>query len=429
MYRFEENPIHLLKKYPKFARLWLASAISSFGDRFNDLAIPIYVFMLTDSALHLGIAFAVQTATSLLIGFFAGALVDRLPRKAVMVGADVFRLVIFVFVAFTTIMTAPLAFKLGVIYFLAFLSSAADTFYRPAKGALLPQLVDQKDILAVNSLDQGTRTIAMVLGFAAAGFTLEALGVFAAFMFNAATFLVSGIMLWSIAHKEEAPEDKRGVTIVSDVLSGFSYTFKKPILKKLISVNTLAAIGMGGLTPLILLLSHRILGSGDYGLAILEMLFSVGLALALFYVGARLKDMSRGVLMSRSWFAFGLTNLFAFGIPTLLVMSGVSNIAVLLAIAALLYGLVGASNSGIIVGVNTIIQENSEQAFMARVFANYNVLTSVVFGIGQALAGLADVVGLIPLAIFWSVWMIIFGIIAMSLSWDEAPKTPTIIVD
>ena len=374
-------------------------------------------------------AFAVQTVTSLLIGFFAGALVDRLPRKAVMVSSDVFRLIIFIFVALTALMTAPLAFKLGAIYFLAFLSSAADTFYRPAKGALLPQLVDKKDMLAVNSLDQGTRTIAMVLGFAAAGFTIELIGVFAAFMFNALTFLVSAVILWSITHNEEAPEDKRGVTILSDVLSGFDYTFKKPILKKLIGVNVLASVGMGGLTPLILLLSHRILGSGDYGLAILEMLFSVGLALALFYVGARLKNMSRGVLMSRSWFAFGLTNLLAFGIPTLLIMSGISNVSVLLSIAALLYGFVGASNSGIIVGVNTIIQENSEQTFMARVFANYNVLATVLFGVGQALAGLADVVGLIPLALFWSVWIMVFGAIAMSLSWDKAPETATLTPD
>ncbi len=402
----------------------MAAAISSFGDRFNDLAIPIYVYMLTGSALHLGIAFAVQTVTSLIVGFFAGALVDRLPRKAVMVSSDTFRMIVFIFVAFTTVMSAPLAFKLGIVYFLAFLSSMADRFYMPAKGALLPQLVDEKDILSVNSLDQGTRTIAMVLGFAAAGVTLEAIGVFAAFMFNAATFLLSAVLLWSIAHKEQAPQTKRGVTLVSDVQDGFRYTFQKPILRKLIFVNVLASIGMGGLTPLILLLSHRILGSGDYGLAVLEILFSVGLAIALFYVGSRLKHMSRGMLNSWGWLLFGLTNLLAFGIPTIMVALGVSNVGVLLGVGALLYGFVGASNSGIIVSVNTIIQENSEQAFMARVFANYNVLALTMFGVGQALAGLADVeaIGLVKLALFWSLWMVVFGVIALRMSWDDAPK-------
>ncbi len=402
----------------------MAAAISSFGDRFNDLAIPIYVYMLTGSALHLGIAFAVQTVTSLIVGFFAGALVDRLPRKAVMVSSDTFRMIVFIFVAFTTVMSAPLAFKLGIVYFLAFLSSMADRFYMPAKGALLPQLVDEKDILSVNSLDQGTRTIAMVLGFAAAGVTLEAIGVFAAFMFNAATFLLSAVLLWSIAHKEQAPQTKRGVTLVSDVQDGFRYTFQKPILRKLIFVNVLASIGMGGLTPLILLLSHRILGSGDYGLAVLEILFSVGLAIALFYVGSRLKYMSRGMLNSWGWLLFGLTNLLAFGIPTIMVALGVSNVGVLLGVGALLYGFVGASNSGIIVSVNTIIQENSEQAFMARVFANYNVLALTMFGVGQALAGLADVeaIGLVKLALFWSLWMVVFGVIALRMSWDDAPK-------
>ena len=371
-------------------------------------------------------AFAVQTITSLLIGFFAGAIVDRLPRKLVMVGADTFRVVIFVFVALTAVMSIPLAFKLATIYFLAFLSAVADNFYRPAKGALLPQLVDKKDMLAVNSLDQGTRTIAMVIGFAAAGVTIEAIGVFAAFIFNAITFLVSASLLWSIAHKEQNPEDRRGVTILSDVLTGFRYTAKKPLLKKLISINALAALGMGGLTPLILILSHRILGSGDYGLAILEILFSVGLAIALFFIGTRLKDMSRGVLMSQCWLAFGLANLLTFGVPVLLLNMGISNVSILLSVAALLYGLAGASNSGIIVGVNTLIQEQSEQAFMARVFANYNVVASVLFGIGQALAGLADVVGLVPLAVFWSLCLVVFGLIAMSLSWDDAPTTEAI---
>lgn len=419
---FRESLIHLLKKYPKFARLWLASAIAAFGDRFNDLAIPIYVFQLTGSALHLGLAFAVQTVTSLLIGFFAGALVDRFPRKTVLVATNIFRTVVFVFVAITTVLSIPLAYKLGLIYFLAFLSSLADKFYLPAKGALLPQLIDKDDTLAVNSLDQGTRTIAMVLGYAAAGITLNVLGVFTAFMFNAFTFLVSALILWSMVHKEQAPQEKRGVTLLADVISGFNYTFKKPILRKLVWVNVLAGVGMGGLVPLVLLFSHKILGSGDYGYAILEMLFSLGLAIALFFVGTRLKDMSRGVLMSRSWFLFGVTNVFALAIPTLLFSLGVSSVSILLSVGAFLYGLAGASNSGIIVAVNTIIQENSEQEFMARVFANYNVLALVMFGIGQSLAGLADIIGVVTLGMFWSVWVIVFGLVAMSLSWDDSKE-------
>ncbi|MEZ4606806.1 MAG: MFS transporter [Deinococcales bacterium] len=175
----------LLPRYPAFSRLWLAGAISQVGDKFNDLAIPIFVYSLTDSAWHLGLVGFVASLAIFIFGLIAGVVSDRLPRRPLMISADIVRLMVFLGLALLAYSELPLNITLICLYVAAFISSAADQFAQPSRYALITQMVDKDDLMQANALDHATTNIAAFIGFASAGITIEIVGVSMAFLLDA----------------------------------------------------------------------------------------------------------------------------------------------------------------------------------------------------------------------------------------------------
>jgi MFS family permease len=121
------------------------------------------------------------------VGLVAGVYADRWNRRAVMLAADLVRATILVAVA-----VAAAAELVPLLYVLAVLQSSASTFFRPARGALLPRIVPVEGLPAANSLAQGSHVVGMVIGAGIAGLIFDTLGSGApGFLLDAGTFLVS----------------------------------------------------------------------------------------------------------------------------------------------------------------------------------------------------------------------------------------------
>src|SRR5436305_8094436 len=88
-----------------FAWYWRAYTVSIFGDQVTLVALPIAVYMRTQSALSVGIAASMQAATTLIFGLFAGALADRLRYRPVLVATDLIRAAVLGFLAFMVVAT------------------------------------------------------------------------------------------------------------------------------------------------------------------------------------------------------------------------------------------------------------------------------------------------------------------------------------
>ena len=85
-----------------FRRLFIAQTISRWGDTFNAVALVIVVFQITNSGINVSGVVALEIAPVLLLGFVAGTVVDRLPRRQVMIAADLGRAMIAALVAFNS---------------------------------------------------------------------------------------------------------------------------------------------------------------------------------------------------------------------------------------------------------------------------------------------------------------------------------------
>src|SRR5712692_10011949 len=182
-----------------YRRLWAARTVSQWGDIAQFTALALLVFHLTPSGLGVSGVVIAEIVPVLLLA----PLVDRLPRVAVMVGADLARVVL----------AAVLAVWHGevlVVYAIAFGLSAGAVFFNPAAGSLLPALEKDDELVAVNSAIWSAAVLSQVLLAPLAGLLTAPAGYGWAFAANAASFVVSALLLRGL----RASETPRPVTVV-----------------------------------------------------------------------------------------------------------------------------------------------------------------------------------------------------------------------
>lgn len=409
--------MHFLLNNKNFFHLWLANAISNFGNKFNDLAVPIFVFSLTGSAMHLGLAATIQLIAGLLVGLVAGALSDRWNYKRTLISADLLRMILFLWLAFLAILPLDLNIKLVLIYITAFLSSSVDQFFTPAKVSLIPELVSEDDLMEANTLEQSATTFTMFLGFIVAGGAIHFLGVFLAFVLNALTFLCSAILIFFIQvdldiKSSEGTEQKN---IVFEIKKGMQVTWSHPILKLTALISLLTPIAIGAIFPLWLVYSHRILDAGDIGLSWLEAAAALGLFIGVLFFGKFAKDFPRDKLLMYCALGLGLANFTSYALVFFLDVQFSMVSGILVSVACIGAFLTACIQGGIYLGIRVLVQENTPKEYIGRVFTVITVAASTAMSLGAATAGLVDIFGVMEVLIFWSLFQITIGVGAIVL--------------
>src|SRR3546814_453860 len=158
---------------------------------------------------------------------------DRLPRRRLMIGADVFR-------AAVALVLVAQAGSVGVAYAVAFGLSAGAVMFNPAAGSLLPDIVSDDEVVAANSAMWTAAVTGQIALAPIAGFVIAAWGVEVAFAINAATFAASALLLTGLrAGRTRADLEVRGWT---GVLDGVRAVRAHPLLARLAVVPVLASL-------------------------------------------------------------------------------------------------------------------------------------------------------------------------------------------
>jgi Bacterial protein of unknown function (DUF894). len=135
--RVRHHPYVRLALNGSFSALWAGQLISLFGDRLNQLALVAVVAISTGSALATGLVFFAATLPNLLLSPIAGTFVDRWDHKEVMVVSDILR------AAIVLILRSPVT-NIILVYPLIFLVTSISVFFRPARVAILPRIVQRR---------------------------------------------------------------------------------------------------------------------------------------------------------------------------------------------------------------------------------------------------------------------------------------------
>jgi MFS family permease len=214
-----------------FMLFWTGQTVGDLGTAVSGVVLPlIAVSTLDASAFQIGALTAAVWLPWLLIGLPAGAWVDRLPYRPVLVGCDLVRLVL--------IGSVPVAAAAGVLglpqlYLVAFGTGAATVFFQVAYQAYLPTLVDRADLAEGNAKLQGTQSVAVVGGPGLGGLLSQVMRAPYALAVDAASYLVSAATLLAIRTREVPRPTSDREPLRREVATGARYVLADPLLRVL----------------------------------------------------------------------------------------------------------------------------------------------------------------------------------------------------
>jgi MFS family permease len=205
-------------RHKDFRYLFLGQAASAIGDRAVVVALALFVTLRTGSATDLGIVLAAQSIPLVGLLLFGGVWADRLPRHRIMVVTDLVRAGLHALLA-TLIFTG--AVEIWQLVVIEALFGAAQAFFQPAYTGLLPQTVPEELMQDARALTESMANLAFLLGPALATALVLGVGAGEAFAFDAATFVLSALLLLRIHPRTREGAAASGASVFEELRSGF----------------------------------------------------------------------------------------------------------------------------------------------------------------------------------------------------------------
>jgi MFS family permease len=353
---------------PDLRRLQLAGLGSTIGAWVYGVALAVYAYHAGGARL-VGLLYFARWGSAALCAPWIGLLADLLPRRRVMVAADLVR------VAFLAVMAALAAAGQSVwpVFALAVLTSIASTAFQPAQGALLPSLVETpEELTAANAVMNTVASVGMFAGPALAGVLLATTSASTVFAVTAGTFLWSALCLLRIP-ADPRPAVPEPMPVSSALLGGFRAIWAHPALRVVVGLTAAQTFVAGAFEVLLVVVALNLLHAGSSGVGWLNVGVGVGAVLGILVVGAlagrkRLAgDLGIGVLL---W-----------GVPLALVAVW-SN----LAFALILFGVIGLGNTLVDVAGMTLLQRSADDEVLGRVFGVLESLALATLALGSLVA-------------------------------------------
>jgi MFS family permease len=220
-----------------FRLLFVGQAVSLLGDQFYLVALPWLVLQLTGSGLALGTVMMAATIPRMLFLLIGGAASDWLSPHKMMVASSVLRGVV---CAILTALVMVKTVSLWQLFVLAAAFGTLDAFFSPAMKAYIPALLDEGQLVAGNSLLQGSNMLAKFLGPSIAGFVIAIAGTAVAFGLDTASFFFVTVCLVFMSRKrtvaEMTPAALRTQSLLSSIREGLRYTWREADIRSLLII-------------------------------------------------------------------------------------------------------------------------------------------------------------------------------------------------
>ena len=339
---------------PNFAFFWAAQVISRFGDPITLVALAYLTYRATNSALWTAIAVLIATLPNAVFGFFGGAVADAVGHRRVMLGADIVRAAAIGIVPLLVALNGPLV----AVFAMALLAATCSAIFNPARGALIPSLLDEAHLARGNALVYGTDRAVEVVGGLAAGLLVAALGT-NAFLVDAGTFALSAMLLSRVAVRET--RHRIGfASLLAQAQEGFVILRRSSVLWSNTVFSLVAQLSIpvvNGLMPTFLIQrfaeNDTSIGAALFGIA--EAAIAIGAVVGSVLLPRYAAGIRKGRLLVIGFAATGVVVIaiaFAPSFPVLVA----------------LFVILGIANVAFYVPNITLLQEQTEPKARARVF-------------------------------------------------------------
>ena len=385
---------------PSYFPLWLAQLLSNFGDTLHYIALVVLVFQLTGQGVAVAGLVAAEIIPVLLLGPAAGVMIDRFSRKAVLIGADLFR----------AVLVLSLLWPQGAwhAYLVAAALAAGNTFFNPTVQAVIPALTTDEQRLAANSVSWSTGRLVQIVASALAGGLIGLIGTGPAFLLNAASFVASALLIATLAIPPHAgqigTEAKRGLRhYLADARDGLRFAARDRFVSRLLLVQGLASLATGATGALLVVLAERHFQLPPAGFAWLIGAIGVGALLGPLIPNTFARDYRDARWLFVPYVIRGIGDvLLAIFTP--------------LPVALLILFVYGLGTSAGIVVFNSVVQQAVPDGVRGRVYTLLDMTWHGLRLFSLGLGGLAvDLIGIEP--VFWTggVTLALAGLLGLTL--------------
>ncbi|WP_189251722.1 MFS transporter [Lentzea flava] len=381
-----------------FLLLFGAAAVSRFGTSVGQLAVPLTaVAVLGASPGEVGLLGVLSTVSFLLVGLPAGAWVDRLPHRGLMISADLVRAVL--------LLSLPISWWLGVLtlpqlYVVTVASGMATVFFDVATMSFLPHVVGRPALMSANSSLAGMAAVNDIGGRSIGGYAVGLFGGPLAVLVDAVSYLGSAACL-AFVRVAGPPARRDGEAgIRREIADGIRFVFGNPVLRAFLVAGACTNISIVMITTML-----PVVFVGELGLSATAL----GLFLAVGGAGALVGSLSAQRTAAR--LGHGAT-LWLAGLcvaPVGFLLPFVGHGA-LLWLAAMSWFITTVK-----VGIDNVIKVSFRQAatpphLLGRMNATFRFLLTGALSVGAALAGLLGELAS-PRAALWA------GAVGLALVW------------
>lgn len=208
---------------PSFARFWTASTLSSVGTSVTSVALPVIVITLLHATpLEVGYVNAAGVAPYLVLGFFAGALLDRWRRKPVLVWSSVLRAAV---LGVIPLLWLAHALSIGAIVATLFVFNSAAVFGIGARQSFLSSIVPRSQLVPANARLDQSDAAASTVGPALGGALVALLGGPLSIALDGLSYVVDAAILATIRIHEPRPEARPQRRFGTEIVAGLRWAY------------------------------------------------------------------------------------------------------------------------------------------------------------------------------------------------------------
>ena len=245
-----------------FRLLWIGETTSKLGTSITTVALPLVaVVTLRADTLMVGVLTAATWLPWVIVGLPAGAWVDRLSRRPVMIVCNLVSMLLFA--------SVPLAAWAGVLTLaqllaVALLGGTASVFFFTAYRVYVTALIAKEELVEGNAKLQGSESVAQIAGPGVAGLIAQAFGAVTGLLADAVSFLISTVCLLSIRTREPWPAGHRqGEKLRRQIGVGLRFVGRDPYLRSLTAFGATANLALTGYQAIQVVFLVRTIGVGS----------------------------------------------------------------------------------------------------------------------------------------------------------------------
>ncbi|RRR96923.1 MFS transporter [Glycomyces terrestris] len=293
-----------------FRDLFLSTTVAQVGYQITSLALPLAAVIALDvSEFEVGVLSSMTMIAFLLIGLPAGAWVDRMRRRRVLIVSDVVRAAV--------LFTVPVAWwtdtlTIWQLYAVALLIGVFTVFFDVSYQSYLPHLVGRDKLVEGNAKLETVRSTAQLGGPVLAGQLIEWLTAPVAMAFDAAAMGASALFLLRIKRREPKPEVARDSRIAAEIKDGLTFVLGHRILASIVACTGSWNLWMGAFMAMIVVFLPRDMGMTPGEIGLFFALFGVGGVAGAFAVGPATRWLGQGRVV---WVSVAVTSPWILLIP------------------------------------------------------------------------------------------------------------------